>query len=214
MKTFFEYLENGNRVVLREYAEIYDSLLEMIEENNYSDESFDIFADWLESIGRSLDARFVRFVIGNNEINHPADGDRKTLARTTLARIRLELGNKSMRDYNKSHINHSFFNVAGLYNRFDFQAIPFYDLLNILGHAGVGAFNISFDAAKFLVTWRVMEPYEIIILMMRIKDLKQREQLLPFILEKYPHLNNHVRNNLHYLVRKRVGMLYGLDSLA
>ena len=194
--------------------EIYDGLLEMIEENNYSDESFDIFADWLESIGRSLDARFVRFIIGNNEINHPADGDRKIIASTALLRMRLELGNKSMRDYNKSHINHSFFNVAGLHNRFDFQAIPFYDLLNILGHAGVGAFNISFDAAKFLVTWRVMEPYEIISLMMRIKDLKQREQLLPFILKKYPNLSNHVRHNLHYLVRVRHGLLYDLHNLA
>jgi hypothetical protein len=214
MKTFFEYLENGNRVVvLRESMEIYDGLLEMIEENNYSDESFDIFADWLESIGRSLDARFVRFIIGNNEINHPADGDRKTLARIGLTRIRFELGNKSMRYYDKSHINHNFFNI-GINYRFDFQAIPFYDLIDILGHAGVGRFNISFDAAKFLVTWRVMEPYQIISLMMYIKDLRQREQLLPFILEKYPHLSNHVRNNLHYLVRTRVGMLYGLDSLA
>jgi hypothetical protein len=108
-----------------------------------------------------------------------------------------------MRDYNKSHINHSFFNV-GINYRFDFQAIPFYDLINILGHAGVGRFNISFDAAKFLVTWRVMEPYEIIILMMRIKDLKQREQLLPLIFEEYPHLSNHVRNRLHHLVRNRI----------
>lgn len=214
MKTFFKYLENRNRVVLRESVEIYDGLLDMIEENDYSDESFLIFADWLESVGRRLDSMFVRFVIDNNEINHPADGDRKIIASTALQRMRFELGNKSMRDYNKSHINHSFFNVAGLYNRFDFQAIPFYDLLNILGHAGVGAFNISFDAAKFLVTWRVMEPYEIIILMMRIKDLKQREQLLPFILKKYPNLSNHVRHNLHYLVRVRHGLLYNLHNPA
>jgi hypothetical protein len=104
-----------------------------------------------------------------------------------------------MEDYDKSNINHNFFNVARNH-RFDFQAIPFIDLIRILAHAGVGRNSISYDAAKFLVTWRVMEPNEIIILVMNVKDIRQREQLLPFIFEEYPNLSKHVRSDLgHYI---------------
>jgi len=205
MKTFFEYLENGNMVVvLRESMEIYDGLLKMIDENEYSDVSFLIFADWLESVGRRLDSMFVRLVIDNNEVdNGPVGGTRWLRG---LARIRRELDNPSIENYDKSNINHNFFNVARNH-RFDFQAIPFYDLIDILAHAGnktYSYYGISFDAAKFLVTWRVMEPNEIIVLMTSMKDLRERGQLLPLIFEEYPHLSNHVRNNLQHLVRNRI----------
>jgi hypothetical protein len=111
-----------------------------------------------------------------------------------------------MEDYDKSNINHNFFNVARNH-RFDFQAIPFYNLIDILAHAGnktYSYYGISFDAAKFLVTRRVMEPHEIIILMTNMKDLRERGQLLPLIFEKYPHLSNHDLNRLHHLVRSRI----------
>ena len=182
MKTFFKYLENRNRVVLRESVEIYDGLLKMIEENEYSDVSFLIFADWLESVGRRLDSMFVRLVIDNNEVdNGPVGGTRWLRG---LARIRRELDNPSIENYDKSNINHNFFNVARNH-RFDFQAIPFFDLIKILAHAGVGLrHGISFDAAKFLVTWRVMDQSQIITLMIGMKYLREKEQLLPFIFEK------------------------------
>jgi uncharacterized protein (TIGR02996 family) len=202
MKTFFEYLDNGNMVVvLRESMEIYDGLLKMIDENEYSDDSFLIFADWLESVGRRLDSMFVRLVIDNNEVKHYVGSARWHLG---LARIRRELDNPSIENYDKSNINHNFFNVARNH-RFDFQAIPFYDLIDILAHAGVGMrHSISFDAAKFLVTWRVMDESQIITLMRGMKDLRERGQLLPLIFEEYPHLSNHVRNGLHHLVRNRI----------
>ena len=200
MKTFFEYLDKGNSFVLRESVDIYDGLLNMIEENKYSDDSFLIFADWLESVGRRLDSMFVRLVIDHNEVKHK---NGPTWLRG-LGRIRRELGNPSIENYDKSHINHNFFNI-GRNHRFDFQSIPFYDLIDILAHAGVGRRNsISFDAAKFLVTWRVMEPNEIIILMMRVEGLREREQLLPLIFEEYPHLSNHVRNIIFFSSRQRV----------
>ena len=212
MKTFFEYLDNGNMVVvLRESMEIYDGLLKMIDENEYSDDSFLIFADWLESVGRRLDSMFVRLVIDNNEVdNGPVGG---TTWLRGLARIGRELGNPSIENYDKSNINHNFFNVARNH-RFDFQAIPFYDLFDILAHAGNKTYDadsisfdadgISFDAAKFLVTWRVMDGGQIINLMRGVKDLRERGQLLPLIFEKYPDLRNHVRNGLHHLVRNRI----------
>ena len=183
MKTFFEYLEGSNSFVLRESVEIYDGLLKMIDENNYSDDSFLIFADWLESVGRSLDSMFVRLVIDNNEVKHYVGSVRWHLG---LKRIRSQLDNPSMEDYDKSNINHNFFNVARNH-RFDFQAIPFIDLIRILAHAGVGLrHSISFDAAKFLVTWYVMSESQISTLMHGVKYLREREQLLPFIFEKYP----------------------------
>jgi len=182
MKTFFEYLENGNRVVLRESMEIYDGLLKMIDENEYSDDSFLIFADWLESVGRRLDSMFVRLVIDNNEVKHELGSVKWLIGRK---RIRRELDNPSIENYDKSNINHSFFNVARNH-RFDFQAIPFIDLIKILAHAGVGLrHSISFDAAKFLITWRDMDKSQIITLMIGVKDLREKEQLLPFIFEKY-----------------------------
>ena len=190
MKTFFEYLDNGNRFVLRESVDIYDGLLNMIEENKYSDDSFLIFADWLESVGRRLDSMFVRLVIDNNEVdNGPVGGTRWLRG---LGRIRRELDNPSMEDYDKSNINHNFFNVARNH-RFDFQAIPFIDLIRILAHAGVGLrHSISFDAAKFLVTWYVMSESQIITLLTGVKDSIGMEQLLPFIFEKYP---NYITKN-------------------
>ena len=188
MKTFFEYLDNGNMVVvLRESMEIYDGLLKMIDENEYCDDSFLIFADWLESVGRRLDSMFVRLVIDNNEVKDYVGSVRWHLG---LKRIRRELDNPSIENYDKSNINHNFFNVARNH-RFDFQDIPFVDLIKILAHAGVGLrHSISFDAAKFLVTWRVMNQSQIMTLMIGMKDLREKEQLLPFIFEKYPHLIN------------------------
>ena len=206
MKTFFEYLDNGNMVVvLRESMEIYDGLLKMIDENEYSDDSFLIFADWLESVGRRLDSMFVRLVIDNNEVKHELGSVRWLIGRK---RIRRELDNPSIENYDKSNINHSFFNVARNH-RFDFQAIPFIDLIKILAHAGVGLrHSISFDAAKFLVTWLDMNIDQIIGLMMNV-NLREREQLLPLIFEKYPDLINHklyqhLRNELIHLARNGI----------
>lgn len=162
----------------------------MIDENEYSDDSFLIFADWLESVGRRLDSMFVRLVIDNNEVKHYVGSVRW---HEGLKRIRRELDNPSIENYDKSNINHNFFNVARNH-RFDFQAIPFIDLIKILAHAGVGVglrHSISFDAAKFLVTWRVMDESQIVTLMIGVKDSRDREQLLPFIFEKYP---NYITN--------------------
>jgi hypothetical protein len=70
MKTFYEYLENGNRVLLREsYDEMHDRFMEMIwkQLREGSIDGFLILADWLESIGKGMDASFIRFVMSNNE---------------------------------------------------------------------------------------------------------------------------------------------------
>ena len=200
MKTFFEYLEGSNSFVLRESVEIYDGLLKMIDENNYSDDSFLIFADWLESVGRSLDSMFVRLVIDNNEVKHYVGSVRWHLG---LKRIRSQLDNPSMEDYDKSHINHNFFNVARNH-RFDFQAIPFIDLIRILAHAGVGLrHGISFDAAKFLVTWYVMSESQIITLLTGVKDSIGMEQLLPFIFEKYPNYITKNRELIKFILQEK-----------
>ena len=201
MKTFFEYLDNGNMVVvLRESVEIYDGLLKMIDENEYSDDSFLIFADWLESVGRSLDSMFVRLVIDNNEVKHYVGSVRWHLG---LKRIRSQLDNPSMEDYDKSNINHNFFNVARNH-RFDFQAIPFIDLIRILAHAGVGLrHGISFDAAKFLVTWYVMSESQIITLLTGVKDSIGMEQLLPFIFEKYPNYITKNRELIKFILQEK-----------
>jgi uncharacterized protein (TIGR02996 family) len=194
MKTFFEYLENGNRVVLREsFEKNYNSLLNMIEENEYSDDSFLIFADWLESVGRAYDARFIRFIIEHNAIDHPRG---KVLRMFGLRRIKRELGNSSIEEYNKSHINHNFFNVARNH-KFNFKNIPFQDLFECLVHAGRN--DISFEVAEFLVTWRVMKPEDLAMVMMHVEGLRQRSQLLSLIIEEYPHLSSQVIHGLRIL---------------